>query len=59
MNSKRLVFYQVDEDVIGRAEMARRMRQLRQSLLLQPAAVRTVSWPTRILGRIRRLLGIR
>ena len=59
MNSKRLVFYQVDEDVIGREEMARRMLQLRRSLLLQPGLARTTSWPTRIMGRLRRLVGIR
>ena len=59
MNSKRLVFYQVDEDVIGREEMARRMQQLRRSLLLQPGLARTTSWPARILGRLRRLVGSR
>ena len=58
MNSKRLVFYQVDEDVIGREEMDRRMQQLRRSLLLQPAAAH-LSWPVRLMGRFRRMLGLR
>jgi hypothetical protein len=59
MNSKRLVFYQVDEDLLGREEMARRMQQLRRSLLRQPAAARTLSWPARLAARVRRFLGIR
>jgi hypothetical protein len=59
MNSKRLVFYQVDEDLIGREEMDRRMRQLRRSLQLQPAAAQPVSWPVRLMARIRRLFGLR
>ena len=58
MNSKRLVFYQVDEEVIGREEMNRRIQQLRRNLLLQPAAAH-LSWPVRLMGRLRRLLGLR
>jgi hypothetical protein len=59
MNSKRLVFYQVDEELLGREEMDRRMQQLRRSLLLQPAAVQPLTWPVRLMARLRRAVGLR
>jgi len=59
MNSRRLVMYQVDEDMIGQQELARRLNQVRRSLLGDDEAERTASWPVRLLGRIRRFFGAR
>ncbi len=59
MNSRRLVMYQVDEDMIGQQELARRLNQVRRSLLGDEKAERNVSWIGRLFGRIRRLFGAR
>ena len=59
MNSRRLVLYQIDEDMIGQQELERRLDQVRMSLLGRAEAVPVAPWPMRILGRFRRLLGLR
>ncbi len=59
MNSRRLVMYQVDEDMIGQQELARRLNQVRRSLLGDEATEQTESWLVRLFGRIRRLFGAR
>jgi len=57
MNSRRLVLYQVDEDMIGQQELARRLNQVRRSLIGDEEAERAETWIGRLFGRIRRLFG--
>ena len=59
MNSRRLMLYQVDEDMIGQQELARRLNQVRRSLLGRAEAVPVTPWPVRLFGRVRRLFGVR
>jgi len=58
MNSRRLVLYQVDEDMIGQQELARRLNQVRRSLIGDEEAERAETWIGRLVGRIRRLFRV-
>jgi len=55
MQSKRVVFYQLDETLMGAADWERRRRQLAMSLAGRTMPVPAASWPRRFFGRIRRL----
>ncbi len=56
MQSKRVVFYQLDEDVMGPTEWERRRRQLAMSLAGEKMPVESSSWPRRVFGRMRRMI---
>ncbi len=55
MQSKRVVFYQLDEAMMGAAEWERRRRQLAMSLAGEVMPVESSSWPRRLIGRVRKL----